>query len=123
MLQFEVEIQKITDAYESLVKHSTKRENLDKVMRLRLETEVKKLRENNQDLKGNFIHACYVKQSPSSQLENNDANQSSKSTDFIELIHPIQWTIALPVGVTSPAKCQKKTSCIYYRQAWSWSVH
>ena len=31
---------------------------------------------------------------------------------FIALIHPIQWTIALPVGVTGPAKRQKKTSCI-----------
>ena len=35
---------------------------------------------------------------------------------FIALIHPIQWTIALPVGATGPAKRQKKTSCIYYRQ-------
>ena len=31
---------------------------------------------------------------------------------FIALIHPIQWTIALPVGATGPAKRQKKTSCI-----------
>ena len=31
---------------------------------------------------------------------------------FIVLIHPIQWTIALPVGATGPSKCQKKTSCI-----------
>ena len=38
------------------------------------------------------------------------------SVFFIALIHPIQWTIALPVGATGPAKCQKKTSCIEYRQ-------
>ena len=31
---------------------------------------------------------------------------------LIALIHPIQWTIALPVGETGPAKCQKKMSCI-----------
>ena len=31
---------------------------------------------------------------------------------FIALIHPIQRTIALPVGATGPAKRQKKTSCI-----------
>ena len=43
--------------------------------------------------------------------------------NFIALIHPIQWTIALLVGATGPAKCQKKTSCIYYRQDWSQSVH
>ena len=42
---------------------------------------------------------------------------------FIALIHPIQWTIALPVGATGPAKRQKKTSCIYYWQDRSQSVH
>ena len=28
---------------------------------------------------------------------------------FIALIHPIQWTIALPVGADRPAKRQKKS--------------
>ena len=42
---------------------------------------------------------------------------------FIALIHPIQWTIALPVDATGPAKRQKKTSCIYYRQDRSQNVH
>ena len=37
---------------------------------------------------------------------------SFRKSDFIALIHPIQWTIALPVGATGPAKRQKKTSCI-----------
>ena len=46
-----------------------------------------------------------------------------KLPHFIALIHPIQWTIALPVGATGPAKRQKKTSCIYYRQDRSQSVH
>ena len=32
--------------------------------------------------------------------------------DFIALIHPIQWTIANPVGADRPAKRQKKTSCV-----------
>ena len=32
--------------------------------------------------------------------------------DFIALIHPIQWTIAKPVGADRPAKRQKKTSCV-----------
>ena len=31
---------------------------------------------------------------------------------FIMVIHPIQWTIALPVGATSAAKRQKKSSCV-----------
>ena len=47
----------------------------------------------------------------------------SLNIHFIALIHPIQWTIALPVGTTGPAKRQKKTSCIYYRQDRSQSVH
>ena len=42
---------------------------------------------------------------------------------FIVLIHPIQWTIALPVGATGPAKQQKKSSCINYLQDRSRSVH
>ena len=32
--------------------------------------------------------------------------------DFIALIHPIQWTIANPVGGDRPTKRQKKTSCV-----------
>ena len=31
---------------------------------------------------------------------------------FIALIHPIQWTIANPVGADRPAKRQKKTYCV-----------
>ena len=37
--------------------------------------------------------------------------------DFIALIHPIQWTIAYPVGADRPAKRQKKTSCVSIGQA------
>ena len=36
----------------------------------------------------------------------------TKNTTFIALIHPIQWTIAKPVGADRPAKRQKKTSCV-----------
>ena len=38
-------------------------------------------------------------------------------TVFIALIHPIQWTIAYPVGADRPAKRQKKTSCVSTGQA------
>ena len=38
--------------------------------------------------------------------------KSTTKLDFIALIHPIQWTIALLVGATGTAKRQKKTSCI-----------
>ena len=36
---------------------------------------------------------------------------------FIALIHPIQWTIAYPVGADRLAKCQKKMSCVSTGQA------
>ena len=36
---------------------------------------------------------------------------------FIALIHPIQWTIANPVGSDRPAKHQKKMSCVSTGQA------
>ena len=40
-----------------------------------------------------------------------------KNFNFIALIHPIQWTIAYPVGADLPAKRQKKTSCVSTGQA------
>ena len=40
------------------------------------------------------------------------ANCVSLNSLFIALIHPIQWTIAYPVGADRPAKRQKKTSCV-----------
>ena len=42
---------------------------------------------------------------------------------FITLIHPIQWTIALPVGTTGPTKHQKEMACIYYQQDQLWIEH
>ena len=41
-----------------------------------------------------------------------------KTAFFIALIHPIQWTMANPVGADRPAKRQKKTSCV----ATGWPV-
>ena len=42
---------------------------------------------------------------------------TTKFINFIALIHPIQWTIAYPVGADRPAKRQKKTSCVSTGQA------
>ena len=44
-------------------------------------------------------------------------DQNSEQSNFIALIHPIQWTIAYPVGADRPAKRQKKTSCVSTGQA------
>ena len=39
-------------------------------------------------------------------------SETTTVTHFIALIHPIQWTIAYPVGADRPAKRHKKTSCV-----------
>ncbi|KAM5179874.1 angiomotin-like protein 1 isoform 2-T2 [Mantella aurantiaca] len=49
--KFEIEIQKISEAYESLVKSSTKRETLDKAMKNKLEAEIRRLHDFNLDLR------------------------------------------------------------------------
>lgn len=52
LLQFEMEIQRISEAHENLVKSSTKRETLDKAMRNKLEGEIRRLHDFNRDLRG-----------------------------------------------------------------------
>ncbi|KFV57806.1 Angiomotin-like 1, partial [Tyto alba] len=49
--QFEIEIQRISEAYEGLVKTTTKRESLDKAMRNKLEGEIRRLHDFNRDLR------------------------------------------------------------------------
>ncbi|KAM6447885.1 angiomotin-like protein 1 isoform 2-T2 [Liasis olivaceus] len=48
--KFEIEIQRISEAYEDLVKITTKRESLDKAMRNKLEGEIRRLHDFNRDL-------------------------------------------------------------------------
>ncbi|EPY79649.1 angiomotin-like protein [Camelus ferus] len=50
--KFEKELQRISEAYESLVKSTTKRESLDKAMRNKLEGEIRRLHDFNRDLRG-----------------------------------------------------------------------
>ncbi|KAK4831496.1 hypothetical protein QYF61_018080 [Mycteria americana] len=49
--QFEIEIQRISEAYEGLVKTTAKRESLDKAMRNKLEGEIRRLHDFNRDLR------------------------------------------------------------------------
>ena len=42
---------------------------------------------------------------------------------FIVLIHPIQWTIALLIGMIDPTKQQKKAILYIIHARPSWSVH
>nr|XP_023410495.1 angiomotin-like protein 1 isoform X1 [Loxodonta africana] len=49
--KFEKELQRISEAYESLVKSTSKRESLDKAMRNKLEGEIRRLHDFNRDLR------------------------------------------------------------------------
>uniref|UniRef100_A0A4W5LVZ3 Angiomotin like 2a n=1 Tax=Hucho hucho TaxID=62062 RepID=A0A4W5LVZ3_9TELE len=50
--KLEVEIQRISEAYDILMKGSAKRETLEKTMRNKLESEIKRLHDFNRDLRG-----------------------------------------------------------------------
>ena len=48
----ETEIQRVSEAYENLVKSSSKREALEKAMRNKLEGEIRRMHDFNRDLRG-----------------------------------------------------------------------
>lgn len=50
--QMEMEIQRVSEAYENLVKSSSKRETLEKAMRTKLEGEIRRIHDFNRDLRG-----------------------------------------------------------------------
>lgn len=54
-LQVETEIQRVSEAYENLVKSSSKREALEKAMRNKLEGEIRRMHDFNRDLRGERI--------------------------------------------------------------------
>lgn len=56
LFQLELEIQRISEAYETLMKGSAKREALEKTMRNKLESEIKRLHDFNRDLRGKMVH-------------------------------------------------------------------
>ncbi|MCI4390491.1 hypothetical protein PGIGA_G00123090 [Pangasianodon gigas] len=49
--RLEAEVQRLSDAYENLVRSSSKRETLDKTMRMKLEGEIRRLHDFNRDLR------------------------------------------------------------------------
>lgn len=51
-LQLEQEIQRISEAYETLMQGSSKRENLEQTLRSRLVAEIRRLQDFNRDLRG-----------------------------------------------------------------------
>lgn len=59
--QLELEIQRISEAYETLMKGSAKRETLEKTMRNKLEAEIKRMHDFNRDLRGMCPVVCWTK--------------------------------------------------------------
>jgi 23S rRNA pseudoU1915 N3-methylase RlmH len=67
--KFEFEIQKVHEAYESLVKSSQKREKLESIMKKKLKEELIKLQATNKKLQGetfNFYNVRLSEKKPSS---------------------------------------------------------
>ncbi|KAK3534705.1 hypothetical protein QTP86_023776 [Hemibagrus guttatus] len=56
--RLEAEVQRLSDAYENLVRSSSKRETLDKTMRMKLEGEIRRLHDFNRDLRGGPVSFC-----------------------------------------------------------------
>lgn len=68
--KLELEIQRISEAYETLMKGSAKRENLEKTMRNKLEAEIKRLHDFNRDLRDQVESA--TKQRAAKEAETSD---------------------------------------------------
>uniref|UniRef100_G3UFE6 Angiomotin like 1 n=1 Tax=Loxodonta africana TaxID=9785 RepID=G3UFE6_LOXAF len=74
--KFEKELQRISEAYESLVKSTSKRESLDKAMRNKLEGEIRRLHDFNRDLRDRLETA-------NRQLSSSTRENQRKETDLI----------------------------------------
>ena len=70
------------DAHEALIKHSNKRENLDKVMRFKLEAEVKKLKETNKTLTEQYHQALqHIQQNNAYNLSDTELKNELQRKD------------------------------------------
>ncbi|TSN21198.1 Angiomotin-like protein 1 [Bagarius yarrelli] len=59
--RLEAEVQRLSDAYENLVRSSSNRETLDKTMRMKLEGEIRRLHDFNRDLRGEQSFDLFLK--------------------------------------------------------------
>ncbi|XP_076453945.1 uncharacterized protein LOC143289041 isoform X2 [Babylonia areolata] len=79
--KFELEIQKVHEAYESLVKSSQKRERLEAAIKLKLEEEVKKLQSQNEQLT-----AQLQQQGSSTKQDSDDSTGSGQRKSHREVM-------------------------------------
>ncbi|OCT65892.1 angiomotin [Xenopus laevis] len=75
--KMEMEIQRISEAYENLVKSSSKRENLEKAMRTKLEEEIRRIHDFNRDLRERMDTAN--KQLAAKEFEGSEDNRKTIS--------------------------------------------
>ncbi|KAJ8277068.1 hypothetical protein GJAV_G00071120 [Gymnothorax javanicus] len=75
--KLEQEIQRISEAYESLMRGSAKREALEKTMRNKLEAEIKRMHDFNRDLRDRLETAS--KQTAAKEVEAADQNQNFRA--------------------------------------------
>lgn len=54
-MQLEVEVVRLSEAHESLVKSTSKQDALEKSMRNKLEAEIRRLHDFNRDLRGDIV--------------------------------------------------------------------
>ncbi|XP_039985278.1 angiomotin-like 2a isoform X2 [Xiphias gladius] len=78
--KLELEIQRISEAYETLMKGSAKRETLEKTMRNKLEAEIKRMHDFNRDLRDQLDTA--TKQRAAKEAECKDQEQHA----FVKLL-------------------------------------
>ncbi|XP_060761554.1 angiomotin-like protein 1 isoform X2 [Neoarius graeffei] len=74
--RLEAEVQRLSDAYENLVRSSSKRETLDKTMKMKLEGEIRRLHDFNRDLRDRLETA-------NRKLANQDAEGQEDSHVFL----------------------------------------
>ncbi|XP_032151626.1 angiomotin-like protein 1 isoform X4 [Sapajus apella] len=95
--KFEKELQRISEAYESLVKSTTKRESLDKAMRNKLEGEIRRLHDFNRDLRDRLETAN--RQLSSREYEGHEdkaaeGHYASQNKEFLKEKEKLQMELA-----------------------------
>ncbi|XP_005414945.1 PREDICTED: angiomotin-like protein 1 isoform X2 [Chinchilla lanigera] len=95
--KFEKELQRISEAYESLVKSTTKRESLDKAMRNKLEGEIRRLHDFNRDLRDRLETAnrqLCSREYEGHEDEASDGHYASQNKEFLKEKEKLEMELA-----------------------------
>ena len=100
--KFEIEIQRVHEAYEGLVRSSKKREQLELIMKKRLEDEIRKLQTKNKQLQGEPCLIYDFTRSP---------------PPYSPLLHLVLERVRLNIKVGCKPPPQKKI-CVFTVACW-----